>query len=51
MKAATPLDIERLNEREADLPVHTKGTTDILYNSDGSPRSDEWWDKRLKEDK
>ena len=40
---------ERTNER--DKKERKPGTTDSLYDASGEPRSDEWWDARLEEDK
>ena len=37
---------ERTNER--DKKERKPGTTDSLYDASGEPRSDEWWDKKLK---
>ena len=41
---------ERINEREREKFPHSKGTSDLLYDASGEPRSDKWWDARLEEE-
>ena len=40
---------ERINEREREKFPHSKGTSDLLYDASGEPRSDEWWDSIWEE--
>jgi len=38
---------ERINERDKEERPR-KGTSDLLYDAHGNPRSDEWWEDRLE---
>ena len=46
MNNNTPLDIERINERDR---VEPSLTVDCLYDTYGDPISDKEWDKRLQQ--
>ena len=40
----------RINERDREEPLHSKGTSSLMYDAHGEPVSDEVWDKRLEQE-